>query len=131
VGKVYNSYFDGANLRPIIQWFELGGSLRLDEEMSASTMVNELSRIQDLLASTRKLGLGESESDALRASAAEFILEGLYAHKRINRNEELAFVAGERSARDDRARDEREERRPGAFDPRDPRRGGGGRRNLN
>ncbi|MGA8028421.1 MAG: magnesium chelatase, partial [Bryobacteraceae bacterium] len=35
VGKVYSSYFDGANLRQVIQWFELGGSLRLDEDMRA------------------------------------------------------------------------------------------------
>jgi magnesium chelatase subunit I len=133
VGKIYSSYFDGANLRPVTQWFELGGSLRLDEEMPASRIVDELGRIQDLLSFTKKLGLGESETDALRASAGEFILEGLYAHKRISRNEELAFVAGERPSREERGRDERDERR-GGLDPRDPRRGGpggGGRRNLN
>jgi magnesium chelatase subunit I len=134
VGKVYNSYFDGANLRAVVQWFELGGSLKLDEDMPAAQMVQELGRIQDLLASTKKLGLSESESDALRASAGEFILEGLYAHKRISRNEELAFVAGERSSREERGRDERDDfRRQSGYDPRDPRRGGpgGGRRNLN
>ncbi len=134
VGKVYSSYFDGVNLRPVTQWFELGGSLRLDEDIPAAQMVTELGRIQDLLASTKKLGLGQSESDALRASAAEFILEGLYAHKRISRNEELAFVAGDRGSREERSREEREDsRRGGGFDPRDPRRGpgGGGRRNLN
>ncbi len=134
VGKVFSSYFDGANLRTVTQWFELGGSLLLDEDMPASRMVNELGRIQDLLSSTKKLGLSQSESDALRASAGEFILEGLYAHKRISRNEELAFVAGDRSSREERTREEREDaRRGGGFDPRDPRRGpgGGGRRNLN
>lgn len=134
VGKVYSSYFDGANLRSVTQWFELGGSLRLDEDMPAAQMVSELSRIQDLLSSTKNLGLGANESDALRASAAEFILEGLYAHKRISRNEELAFVSGERGSREERSKDEREESRRGGFDPRDPRRGGpggGGRRNLN
>ncbi len=133
VGKVYSAYFDGANLRSVTQWFELGGSLRLDEDMPASQMVTELGRIQDLLSSVKKLGLSANESDALRASAGEFILEGLYAHKRISRNEELAFVAGERASREERARDEREEERRGGFDPRDPRRGpgGGGRRNLN
>ena len=105
VGKIYSSYFDGANLRSVTQWFEMGGSLRLDEEMPASRIVDELGRIQDLLSFTKKLGLGESESDALRASAGEFILEGLYAHKRISRNEELAFVAGERTSREDRGRE--------------------------
>ena len=32
----------------------------------------------------------------MRAAAAEFILEGLYAHQRISRNEETGFAAGER-----------------------------------
>jgi magnesium chelatase subunit I len=29
----------------------------------------------------------------VRAAAAEFILEGLYAHRRISRNEEVGFMA--------------------------------------
>jgi magnesium chelatase subunit I len=129
VGKVFSSYFDNVNLRQIVQWFEIGGSLRLDEELPAAQMVQELARIQDLLQFTRKLGLSESETDAMRASAGEFILEGLYAHKRISRNEELAFIAGERLPREERSRDEREDPRRGF----EPRRGGpgGGRRNLN
>ena len=132
VGKVYNSYLDGANLRPVIQWFELGGSLRLDEDLPAKKMVEQLSRIQDLLQFTKKLGLSESESDAMRASAGEFILEGLYAHKRISRNEELEFVAGDRSSREEqRSREEREEYGRRGYDPRRGSGGGGGRRNLN
>ena len=133
VGKVYNTYFDGANLRPVVQWFELGGSLRLDEDLPAEKMVEQLSRIQDLLPFTKKLGLSESESDAMRASAGEFILEGLYAHKRISRNEELEFVAGDRTSREEqRIREEREDYgRRGGYDPRRGSGGGGGRRNLN
>ncbi len=131
VGKVFSTYLDGANLKPVTQWFEMGGSLKLDEDVSAAEMVAELGRIQDLLASTKKLGLGENESDSVRASAAEFILEGLYAHKRISRNEELAFVAGERGNREERNREEREERGGRGFDQRRGGPGGGGRRNLN
>jgi magnesium chelatase subunit I len=125
VGKIFNSYFDGTNLRQVVQWFELGGSLRLDERMSAAEMVRQLGRIQDLFSFTGKLGLGESDSDSLRAAAAEFILEGLYAQKRISRNEQLAFTASERPSRTERTE---EDFRKGF----DPRRGqGGGRRNLN
>lgn len=131
VGKVYTSYFDGVNLRQIVQWFELGGSLRLDENMSSQEIVEQLSRIQDLLPFTRKLGLSDSESDAMRAAAGEFILEGLYAHKRISRNEELQFVAGERLPREDRIREQREDPQRRGFDPRRGGGPGGGRTNLN
>ncbi len=44
----------------------------------------------------RHLGLGVSEPDAVRAAAAEFILEGLYAHRRISRSEERGFAAEEK-----------------------------------
>jgi magnesium chelatase subunit I len=96
VGKIYSNYFEGVNVAQIVQWFELGGSLKLDETMDSSGMVKQLAGIQGLMEKTAALGLGVSEPDAIRASAAEFILEGLYAHRRINRNEELGFTAGER-----------------------------------
>jgi magnesium chelatase subunit I len=56
-------------------------------------MVAELSAIPDLMEKTGKLALGASEPDAVRAAAAEFILDGLYAHRRISRNEEVGFMA--------------------------------------
>jgi magnesium chelatase subunit I len=79
-----------------VQWFELGGSLKMDESVDSSNILKQLSKIQGLLEKTGALGLGASEPDAVRASAAEFILEGLYAHRRISRNEEVGFTAGER-----------------------------------
>src|ERR1700704_1687629 len=62
VGKVYSSRFEGANVANIIQWFELGGSVRLDETIPASSMVSQLSGIQGLMEKTGKLGLGSNES---------------------------------------------------------------------
>jgi magnesium chelatase subunit I len=93
VGKVFTGYFDGENLSQVVQYFELGGSLKLDETVKSETMVKELARIQGLMEKVGVLGLGVSEPDAVRAAAAEFILEGLYAHRRINRNEEVGYMA--------------------------------------
>ena len=93
VGKVFTGHFDGENLSQVVQWFELGGSLKLDETVDSAAMVKELSRIQGLMEKVGVLGLGVSEPDAVRAAAAEFILEGLYAHRRISRNEEVGFMA--------------------------------------
>jgi magnesium chelatase subunit I len=96
VGKVYTNYFEGVNVAQIVQWFELGGSLKMDESVDSASILKQLAKIQGLMEKTGALGLGASEPDAVRASAAEFILEGLYAHRRISRNEEVGFTAGER-----------------------------------
>jgi magnesium chelatase subunit I len=92
-GKVFTSYFDGENLNAVVRYFEQGGQLKLDETAPSAAMVAELSAVPDLMEKTGKLELGVSEPDAVRAAAAEFILEGLYAHRRISRNEEVGFMA--------------------------------------
>jgi len=43
-----------------------------------------------------KLNVGPKDTPETQVSAAEFILEGLHAHKRIGRNEERVFTAGEK-----------------------------------
>jgi magnesium chelatase subunit I len=96
VGKIYDRYFEGANVSQIIQWFDLGGSLKLDENVDSATMVKQLAGIQGLMEKLKALSLSANEPDGVRASAAEFVLEGLYAHRRISRNEERGFAAEER-----------------------------------
>jgi magnesium chelatase subunit I len=96
VGKVFDRYFEGVNMQPVVQWFELGGSLRLGADVDSAGLVEQLNTIQGLMEKTRALGLTANEPDAVRASAGEFILEGLYAHRRISRSEEREFGPGER-----------------------------------
>jgi magnesium chelatase subunit I len=110
VGTVYNNYYEGVNVAPIVQWFDIGGTLKLDESVTSAAMVEQLTPIQGLMEKLRALGLGASEPDAIRASAAEFVLEGLYAHRRITRSEERGFSAEARKPREGKeARDRREE----------------------
>ncbi|MBI1787016.1 MAG: magnesium chelatase [Acidobacteria bacterium] len=96
VGKVYNSYFDGVNVSQIVTWFDLGGSLKLDENADSASMAQELEAIQGLTDKLGALGVRSKEADPIRASAAEFVLEGLYAHRRISRSEERGFMAEEK-----------------------------------
>ena len=107
VGKIYNDYFEGVNVHQIVQWFDLGGSLKLDETVDAAGMVRQLAGIQGLMEKTKALGLSANEPDAVRAAAAEFILEGLYAHRRISRNEERGFAAEEKKRESAEGRGER------------------------
>jgi magnesium chelatase subunit I len=51
--------------------------------------------IQGLLEKIPALGVGPGSTNAERAGAAEFLLEGLYAHRRISRSEERIYTAGQ------------------------------------
>jgi magnesium chelatase subunit I len=68
---------------------------------------------------TRHLGVGENEPDGIRAAAGEFLLEGLYALRRIGRSEELGFTGGEPAR--ERARDLRQQAEPQEEDDWPPR----------
>jgi magnesium chelatase subunit I len=96
VGKVYDRYFEGVNMQPVVQWFDIGGNLKLSEDVHAAEVTRQLNGIQGLMEKTRALGLTANEPDAMRASAGEFILEGLHAHRKISRSEERGFAAEER-----------------------------------
>jgi len=96
-GRVFTKYFGDTNFQPVIQWFELGGELKVPELQSTSQRFLQLSRIQNLMEHTGKLGVACSKNDArdeaAAAAAAELILEGLWAHRRIGRSEERGFYA--------------------------------------
>jgi magnesium chelatase subunit I len=62
----------------------------------AAEALENLKGIQGLVEKLGPLGVSPKESPEQQVSAAEFILEGLHAHKRIGRNEERVFRAGEK-----------------------------------
>jgi magnesium chelatase subunit I len=93
----------------------LGGALKLDETQDSAQMLSQLAAIQGLLEKVRAVGLGANEPDPVRISAAEFILEGLYAHRRISRSEERGFSAEEKKR--DTTGKEDEGKRPGYRRP--------------
>ena len=96
IAKTYDEYFTGANVQQIVQWFDLGGEIQLPDSVSALEALENLKEIQGLVDKLGPLGVSQKESPEQQVSAAEFILEGLHAHKRIGRNEERVFKAGEK-----------------------------------
>jgi magnesium chelatase subunit I len=96
IAKTYDEYFTGANVQQIVQWFDLGGEIQLSDSISAAGALENLKEIQGLIDKLGPLGVSQKESPEQQVSAAEFILEGLHAHKRIGRNEERVFKAGEK-----------------------------------
>jgi len=93
VGKTFSKYFSGANFTQPVQWFEMGGELKIPAHASSAETLAQLKKIQGLFDHLDALGVRPKDDAAIQASAAEFILEGLWAHKRISRSEERGFFA--------------------------------------
>ena len=98
VGKVFSKLLGDANVQPIVQWFEMGGELKIPEGASAAETLAHLKKIQGLLDTAERLGVKPKDEPAEVTAAAEFILEGLWSHKRISRSEERGFFAEQRKA---------------------------------
>src|SRR6266478_2699377 len=96
IAKTYDDYFSGVDMRQIVQWFDLGGEIQLAENAAAAEVLQSLRNIQGLMDKLSALGVSAKDDTEAQVSAAEFVLEGLYAHKRIGRSEERVFTAGEK-----------------------------------
>ncbi|HLX86003.1 MAG TPA: hypothetical protein VKR59_19040 [Terriglobales bacterium] len=96
VAKSFDNYLLGVNFNQVVQWFDLGGEIQLSDNAGAEEVLEGLNQIQGLMEKLGKLNVGPKESAEMQVSAAEFVLEGLHAHKKIGRNEERLFTAGEK-----------------------------------
>jgi len=112
IGRVFTRHFSDVNFQPVIQWFELGGELKIAELSSTEDHYRQLANIKDLLAHVNRLGVSDAKNHAAASAAAEMILEGLWAHRRIGRSEERGFFA-----------DKPKQPEPRETPPRAPRRG--------
>jgi magnesium chelatase subunit I len=107
VGKTFGKYFPNVNFQAVVQWFEIGGELKVAANASSADVLAQLKKIQGLFEHLEILGVRSKDDAALQTSAAEFILEGLWSQKRINRSEERGYFADAR-------------KNPEPRDPREP-----------
>ena len=98
VGSVFTGMFDGVDTRTVIEWFDLGGSLPLSDSSSADEIIAQTHGVQGLRELTAHAGLAPGATAPAVASAIDFILEGLYAQKKISRNEDRGYSAAEAAA---------------------------------
>jgi magnesium chelatase subunit I len=102
VGKVFTRHFADANFQPLVQFFEGGGDLKVPAGASAAEHCAQLRTVPGLFDLLGALNVKANQNPAEVASAAEFILEGLWAHKRISRSEERGYFAEARKAPESR-----------------------------
>src|ERR1700761_1160578 len=100
VASIYDTYFAGVDTQQIEQWFNIGGTVEMNDKQPSATVLASLKEIQGLLDKLAPLKLPKGAEPELTVSAAEFLLEGMTAHKRISRSEARTFTAGEKRKRE-------------------------------
>src|SRR2546422_3928872 len=106
VGTVFTGVFDGVDTRTVVEWFDLGGSLPLSDSTSADEVVSLTHGVQGLRELSERVGLPPGSPAPAIASAIDFVLEGLYAQKKIGRSDERGYSAAEAAPRRGARREE-------------------------
>ena len=106
VGSVFTGMFDGIDTRTVVEWFDLGGSLPLSDTSSADEIIVQTQGVQGLRELAQRAGLPAGAAAPTVASAIDFVLEGLYAQKKIGRSDERGYSAAEPAPRRNARREE-------------------------
>ena len=99
VATVADGYFSHLDTRQVIEWFDLGGSLQLSDAMPASEVVASANEVQGLVELAVSAGIPADASTPLVAAGIDFVLEGLYALKKLSRSDDKGFHATEQPQR--------------------------------
>jgi magnesium chelatase subunit I len=99
VATVADGYLSHLDTRQIIEWFDLGGSLQLSDTMSAADVLRHARQVQGLVELARSAGVPSNASEPILASGIDFLLEGLYATKKIGRSDERGYHGAETTVR--------------------------------
>jgi len=98
-GIVFDARLGSVRLRQVVEWFDMGGSLQLDDATGAEALLSKTAQVQGLHELTEHLDIGDDAVPPLRASAVDFVLEGMHAKKAISRTDGGAFTATDEPVR--------------------------------
>ncbi|HUF48119.1 MAG TPA: sigma 54-interacting transcriptional regulator [Vicinamibacterales bacterium] len=87
VARVYDGHTMSADARPIINWFEQGGTLDLSDLTSSDEVLELVAGVPGLAELTARMSEGGPDSPPHLAAAADFVLEGLCALRKISRTD--------------------------------------------
>ena len=93
VARVFEGWFSTVDNSAVVEWFDLGGTLDLGDATSAAELLEQTGQIHGLHELAGHLRVDPDEPAPVLASAVEFIIEGLYAQKKISRNDTWQYSA--------------------------------------
>jgi magnesium chelatase subunit I len=89
-GKVLDERSGEESCEAIVAWFDTGGALKVAGDERSEVCLQGFAVVPDLMERAGELA-GDADPGTLVA-ACELILEGLAAHKRISRSDELGYT---------------------------------------
>ena len=93
VGQTFSRKAFNLKTDSIVEYFESGNSLKLVDSLKTSELLKAMNKVPGLLEAAKKITEGSDSASV--ATAAEFLLEGLYARKQISCSEEHGYSAAE------------------------------------
>jgi magnesium chelatase subunit I len=99
VANVFSEHFESVDARRVVEWFDLGGTLQSADTASAKDLLAQARGVQGLVEMTEHLKVGAKAPEPALASAVDFVLEGLYAQKKISRSEDRGYHAADQPRR--------------------------------
>ena len=92
VKNIFGQHFDVREFRPMVDYFESGQSVEIGDMLPAKAVLERIAKVPGLRKRAEEIGRdalarpqGRDARDAATASAAEFILEGLHVHNKLNK----------------------------------------------
>jgi magnesium chelatase subunit I len=94
VKTIFDQHFDPKQFRNIVEYFESGNTVEVGDRVPAAQILKRIEAVREF---RKQVERGAAELDAklaatplrpqLEASVAEFILDGLYTHNRLNKKQ--------------------------------------------
>lgn len=92
VKNIFDSHLDVKEFRAVVDFFEGGKGIELGDILNSTAILDRIDKIPGLRKKAEELGKATMPNvpdgagrDAATASAAEFILEGLHVHNKLNK----------------------------------------------
>ena len=93
VKNVFAQHFDVREFRAVVEFFEAGKAVELTDMLDSRTVLERIEKVPGLRKRAEELAAAALDAPpdpdaraAATASAAEFILEGLHVHNKLNKN---------------------------------------------
>jgi magnesium chelatase subunit I len=100
VKNIFAHHMDIRELRPVVEYFESGQSVEVGDSLATSVVLERIGKVPGLRKRSDGLAAqmlpdlsGREGRDAAIASAAEFILEGLHVHNKLNKSAKAGAIS--------------------------------------